>query len=51
MLGVEETVQYVQVAIKLLDSLHKLPDWYLIRLFQPIADIILLGFGHDTPEN
>ncbi len=37
MLRVEETGQEVQIAIKLLDSLHKLPDQNSIWLLQPIA--------------
>ena len=51
MLGVEKTGIYVQVAIKLLDPLHKLPDWYSIWLLQPIADVESLGLGHIAPEN
>ena len=45
MLRVEKTGQEVQIAIKLLDPLHKLPDPYSIWLLQCIAYVEALGFG------
>ena len=51
MLRVEKTGQEVQIAIKLLDPLHELPDWNLIGLLQPIAYVEALGLGRVTPEN
>ena len=51
MLQLEKTGQEVQIAIKLLDPLHKLPDRNSIWLLQPIAYVEALGLGRVTPEN
>ncbi len=51
MLRVEKTGQEVQIAIKLLDPLHKLPDRNSIWLLQPIAYVEALGLSRVTPEN
>ncbi len=48
---VEKAGQKVQVAIELLDPLHKLPDWNSIWLLQPIACVEALGLGCVTPED
>ena len=50
-LGVEKTRQLVQVAIKLLDPLHKLPDWDSVGLLQPVAHVKTLDLSHVTLEN
>jgi hypothetical protein len=41
----------VQVVIKLLNPLHKLPDWHPVGLLQPIAYVKALGRSRITPEN
>ena len=51
MLRVQMTGQEVQIAIKLLDPLHKLPDRNLIWLLQPIAYVEVLGLSPVTLEN
>ncbi len=51
MLLVEKTGQEFQIAIKLLDPLHELPDRNSIWLLQPIAYVEAMGLSHITPEN
>ncbi len=40
-----EAGQKFQVAVKLLDSLHKLPNGHLIGFLQAVADVVPFGLS------
>ena len=46
-----EAGQEFQVAVKLLDLLHKLPNGHPIGFLQAVADVIPFGFSSIIAEN